>query len=97
MIFDNLLGYVLSISMRMQNFIKIFQTVEELSTFFDIFHEYAGVKIFTNCPMTNQMFDYRALYEIQLQISVDFLRVVQLDSSMRKWLMHQCLCYFDQY
>ena len=27
MIFDNLLGYILSISLRMQNFIKIFQTV----------------------------------------------------------------------
>ena len=27
MTFDNLLGYILSISMRMQNFIKIFQTV----------------------------------------------------------------------
>ena len=27
MAFDNLLGYVLSISMRMQNFIKIFQKV----------------------------------------------------------------------
>ena len=27
MIFDNLLGYILSISMRMQNFVKIFQTV----------------------------------------------------------------------
>ena len=27
MSFDNLLGYILSISMRMQNFIKIFQTV----------------------------------------------------------------------
>ena len=27
MIFDNLLGYILSISMRMQNFIKIFQMV----------------------------------------------------------------------
>ena len=25
--FDNLLGYILSVSMRMQNFIKIFQTV----------------------------------------------------------------------
>ena len=25
--FDNLLGYILSISMRMQNYIKIFQTV----------------------------------------------------------------------
>ena len=32
MIFDNLLGYILSISMRMQNFIKIFQTVKELSS-----------------------------------------------------------------
>ena len=27
MTFDDLLGYILSISMRMQNFIKIFQTV----------------------------------------------------------------------
>ena len=27
MTFDNLLGYILSISMDMQNFIKIFQTV----------------------------------------------------------------------
>ena len=27
MIFDNPLGYILSISMHMQNFIKIFQTV----------------------------------------------------------------------
>ena len=27
MTFDNLLDYILSISMRMQNFIKIFQTV----------------------------------------------------------------------
>ena len=27
MTFDNLLGYILSISMRMQNFVKIFQTV----------------------------------------------------------------------
>ena len=34
MTFDNPLGYILSISMRMQNFIKIFQTVLELSTFF---------------------------------------------------------------
>ena len=34
MIFDNPFGYILSISMSMQNFIKIFQTVYELSTFF---------------------------------------------------------------
>ena len=34
MTFDNPLVYILSISMRMQNFIKIFQTVKELSTFF---------------------------------------------------------------
>ena len=27
MTFDNLLGYILSISLRMQNFIKIFQTI----------------------------------------------------------------------
>ena len=31
-----------------------------------------------NFKFQYQMFDYRALYEIQLQVSVDFLRVVQL-------------------
>ena len=34
MTFDNILVYILSVSMRMQIFIKIFQTVSELSTFF---------------------------------------------------------------
>ena len=34
MTFDNPLGYILSISMNMQNFIKLYQTVKELSTFF---------------------------------------------------------------
>ena len=41
------------------------------------------------------MFDYRALYEIQLQVSVDFLRVVQYDWNFgvdylydKKWLNH---------
>ena len=29
------------------------------------------------------MFDYRALYEIQLQVSVDFLRVVQLGAGTK--------------
>ena len=31
MTFDNVMGYSLSISMRMQNFIKIFQTIQELN------------------------------------------------------------------
>ena len=53
----------------------------------DIFHEQAGARLFTNRPASkssqtvrwqNQLFDYRALYEIQLQVSVDFLRVMQL-------------------
>ena len=44
MTFDNLLGYILSISMHMQNFISL--------RVIDIFHEQAGVKIFTNCPVT---------------------------------------------
>ena len=58
MTFDNLLGYILSISMRIQNFIKIFPNGLRV---IDIFHEQAGVKnlhkqagvkIFTNCPVT---------------------------------------------
>ena len=52
MTFANLLGYILSLSMRLQNCIKIFQTIYELSTFFDIFHEHAGDKILANCPVT---------------------------------------------
>ena len=31
------------------------------------------------------MFDYRALYEIQLQVSVDFLRVVKLNDFGNRW------------
>ena len=30
------------------------------------------------------MFDYRALFEIQLQVSVDFLRVVQFETLRRE-------------
>ena len=65
----------------------------------DIFHEQAGDKIFTNGPGTkssqtvrwqNQMFDYRALYEIQLSVSVDFLRVVQY------FLSHQVLIFISK-
>ena len=33
MSFDNLIGYILSISMRMQNFITIFFTVQEIGPF----------------------------------------------------------------
>ena len=56
MTFDNLLGYILSVSLRMQNFIKIFQMVLELSTFSRTglrqnLHKQAGVKIFTNCTV----------------------------------------------
>ena len=65
---------------------KFYQNIPNGLRVFDIFHEHAGDKIFTNRPGTkcsqtvrwqNQMFDYRALYEIQLSVSVDFLRVVQ--------------------
>ena len=48
-------------------YVKFYQNVPNGLRVIDIFHEQAGVKIFTNC--------YRALLEIQL--SVDFLRVVQ--------------------
>ena len=79
MTFDNLLGYILSISMRIQSIPNGLRVI-------DIFHEQTRDKIFTNRPGTkssqtvrwqNQMFDYRALYEIKLQVSADFLGVVQ--------------------
>ena len=65
---------------------KFYQNIPNGLRVIDFFHEQAGDKMFTNGPRTkssqtvrwqNQMFDYRALYEIQLQVSVDFLRVVQ--------------------
>ena len=65
---------------------KFYQNIPNGLRVINIFHEQAGDKIFTNMPETkssqtvwwqNQMFDYRALYEIQLQVSVDFLRVMQ--------------------
>ena len=65
---------------------KFYQNIPNGLRVIDIFHEQAGDKMFTNGPRTkssqtvrwqNQMFDYRAPYEIQLQVSVDFLRVVQ--------------------
>ena len=66
---------------------KFYQNIPNGLRVIDIFHEQAGDKIFTNRSGTkssltvrwqNQMFDYRALYEIQLSVSVDFLRVMQL-------------------
>ena len=72
MTFDNLLSYILPISMRMQNFIKIFQTVLRVT---DIFTNRPESKLSQTGRWQNQMFDYRAVLEIQL--SVDFFRVVQ--------------------
>ena len=62
-----------SISMRKQNFS---QNIPNGLRVIDIFHEQAGDKIFTNCPVTKSMFDYRALYESQPSVSVDFLMVL---------------------
>ena len=45
MTFDNPLGYILSVSMRMQHFPNGLRVI-------DIFHEQAGDKMFTNGPRT---------------------------------------------
>ena len=75
----------------MQNFITIFHSVQEIGPY-SLFQNLELDKIFTNSLRTkssqtvrwqNQMFDYRALYEIQLQVSVDFLRVVQLGAGTK--------------
>ena len=57
---------------------KFYQNIPNGLRIIDIFHEQAEDKIFTNCPVTNQTFDYRALFESQPSVLVDFLRVVQL-------------------
>ena len=49
---------------------KFYQNIPNGLRVIDIFHEQAGVKIFTNCRWQNQMFDYRA------QLSVDVFRAV---------------------
>ena len=61
-------------ALRMQNFIKIFQTVKELWTFFT---NRPGTKSSQTVRWQYQMFDYRALYESQPSVSVDCLRFVQ--------------------
>ena len=69
---------------------KLYRNIPNDLRVIDIFHEQAEDKIFTNSPRTkssqtarwqNQMSDYRTLYEIQLQVSVDFLRAVQFQLS----------------
>ena len=73
---------------------KFYQNIPNGLRVINIFHEKARDKIFTNRPWTkssqtarwqNQMFDYRALYEIQLQVSVDFLRIVELKLITNTW------------
>ena len=63
---------------------KFYKNIPNGLRVIDSFHEQAGVKIFTNRPSSkpsptarwqNQMFDYRAVVEIQL--SIDFLSAVQ--------------------
>ena len=77
---------LLSLGLHLVNinaYAKCYQNIPNGLRVIDIFHEQAGVKIFTNTPASkfsqtvrwqNQMLDYRAPYEIQLQVSVDFLR-----------------------
>ena len=84
-IFDNPLGYILSISMHMQNFIKIFQSFKSYRHFSRTgrgqnLHKQSKDKIFTNCTMTKS--NVWLFYEIQLQVSVDFLRVVQFQVAL---------------
>ena len=82
MTFDNHLGYILSISMLMQilsKYSKRFKSYRHFSTFFT---NRPGTKSSQTVQWQNQMFDYRALYEIQLQVSVDFLRVVQFGTGI---------------
>ena len=81
MTFDNLLGYILSVSLRMQNlsnFSKRFKSYRHSSRRGrpQNLHNRPASKSSQTVRWQNQMFDYRALLEIQL--SVDFLRVMHL-------------------
>ena len=51
MAIDNLLGFILSISMRMQILSKYSKRFKSINIFQNL-HEQAGDKIFTNCPVT---------------------------------------------
>ena len=137
MSFDYLMGYIMSISMCMQNSITIFHSVQEIGLFslfqnlalgkastndkchfaiswtrcrqyqyvckilskyskrfrvIDIFHEQARpvTKSSQTVRWQNQMCDYRALYESQPSVSVDFLSVVQF------WFRYALLQEFPQ-
>ena len=72
---------------------KVYQNIPNGLRVIDIFLELSGDKIFTNAPVTkssqtvreqNQMFDYRAHSESEPSVSVDFLRVVQLLTTLLK-------------
>ena len=56
---------------------RFYQNIPNGLRVIDIFHEQAGDKIFTNCPLTKSNVNYMALYKSQPSVSVDFLRVVQ--------------------
>ena len=72
--FDNLLGYILSISLRMQNFIKIFQTVQELSTSF-IFSEFKPRQRLGQSQMT---FDNLLGYILSISLRMqNFIKIFQ--------------------
>ena len=67
---------------------KFYQNIPNGLRDIDIFHGLSGDKIFMNWPVTkssqtvrwqNQMFDYRAHSESWPSVSIDFLRVVQLE------------------
>ena len=58
---------------------KRFKSYRHFSTFFT---NRPASKSSQTVRWQNQMFDYRALYEIQFQVSVDFLTVVQLQPTL---------------
>ena len=51
---------------------KFYQNIPNGLRVIYIFHEQAGDKIFTNCPVTKSNVDYRAHNESQPSVSVDF-------------------------
>ena len=82
MTFDNLLGYILSISMRMQNFIKIFQIVCHFSTFFT--NRPASFSLFQNLNLGNALANPKGHLTISCATSCQYQCVCKILSKYSK-------------
>ena len=78
MSFDNLMGYILSISIYMQNFITIFHSVQEIATLSFFFSEFGARQILDQWKMSfcNQFCKPRPIKNVNSQsLGLDLINI----------------------